>query len=82
MKKYIYIILLALFIGSTTKSFADECSNSCQISDAPAPVLTEYFTNIETLQSNILEVLSDAKSDILSSEDNEDNEDNSQFITE
>lgn len=79
MKKYFYIILLALFIWSTTKSFADECSNSCQISDAPAPVLTEYFTNIETLQSNILEVLSDAESDISSSEDNEDN---SQFRAE
>ncbi len=71
MKKYFYILLLILFICIFQKWFADECSNSCQISDAPAPVLTEYFTNVETLQSNILEVLSDAESNITENESNE-----------
>lgn len=59
----VWIIVSILCIFPITW-FADECSNSCLIADAPAPALTEYFTNIETLQSNILELLSSAESNL------------------
>ena len=64
MKKYIYILIIIYFICFAKGLHANECSSSCKIADAPAPALTEYFTNIQTLQSNILEVLSDAESQI------------------
>jgi len=73
MRKKIYILLALISIWLNTHSFADECSNSCQITDAPAPVLTEYFTNIETLQSNIIEALWEIESEIsISPEDDSD----------
>ena len=58
-----YISLLSLLILPSINVSADECSQSCRISDAPAPALTEYFTNLETIKANILEGLSDAGSD-------------------
>jgi len=64
MKKFFYVLPILFLIWLNTHSFADECSNSCQISDAPAPALTEYFTNIETLQSNIIEALWEVESEI------------------
>jgi hypothetical protein len=64
-------IIISVLLFLPVAWFADECSNSCQIADAPAPVLTEYFTNIQTLQSNILDVLSDAESDIWAEEPGE-----------
>jgi len=78
MKKNYYIILFLLFFFKTISFvWAEQCSNSCQISDAPAPALTEYFTNIQTLQTNILEALSDAQSEI-----SEDKEESSQVYAE
>ena len=78
MKKNYYIILFLLFFCKTISFvWAEQCSNSCQISDAPAPALTEYFTNIQTLQTNILEALSDAQSEI-----SEDKEESSQVYAE
>lgn len=70
MKKYFYIFWILLISVYLPISYADECSNSCQISDAPAPALTEYFTNIQTFQANILEVLSQAESNIVSDSNN------------
>jgi len=70
MKNYLYIFWIVLFTLSLQVSHADECSNSCQIADVPAPALTEYFTNIQTLQANIIEVLSEAESDIIPNSDN------------
>ena len=62
MKKNIfYIFLLTLLIPSQV--WADECSQSCKIADAPAPALTEYLTNLSVIKSNILEALSEAESD-------------------
>lgn len=62
MKKYTYYILLIFFTVTLVPSVtADECSQSCQISDAPAPALTEYFTNIEKATNNILDALSEAE---------------------
>jgi len=73
MKKFFYVLPILFLIWLNTHSFADECSNSCQISDAPAPALTEYFTNIETLQSNIIEALWEVESEIsISPEDDSD----------
>ena len=54
MKKLFYItaslITLSIF---TNGSFADECSNSCTIKDAPAPILQEYINNNRKVISNI-----------------------------
>ena len=71
MKKFYYIMWILLFTAVFQYSYADECSNSCMIADAPAPALTEYFTNLESIQSNILEVLSDAESNIISNDSDE-----------
>lgn len=61
MKKYILHILLLSLLIIPRGIWADECSQSCNISDAPAPVLTEYFTNLEIIRSNILSQLSEAQ---------------------
>lgn len=43
MKKILYIFCVFLITSTLTSSvFADDCSNSCSIKDAPAPVLQEY----------------------------------------
>jgi hypothetical protein len=62
MKKNISIFLLICSATLYTSVNADECNQSCKITDAPAPALTEYFTNIETLIENVLEALSEAES--------------------
>ena len=54
MKKTLYIIFTALTISIFThSSFADECSQSCSIKDAPAPVLQEYINSNRKIISNI-----------------------------
>jgi len=54
MKTIFYIILTLLTISIFTNGvFADECSNSCTIKDAPAPVLQEYINNNRKIISNI-----------------------------
>lgn len=60
MKKYI-ILIIWFFIFSPHALYAEECNNSCQISDAPAPALTEYLTNVEKIRDNILWALSEAE---------------------
>lgn len=66
MKKYTLYILLTLLALSITQVQADECSQTCKISDAPAPALTEYLTNLSSIKSNILDALSEAESEIQS----------------
>ncbi len=62
MKKYIScIVLILLSLRITPVIAAQDCNKSCKISDAPAPALTEYFTNIEKATSNILEALWEAE---------------------
>lgn len=63
MKKKYLTLLFLIFLLSSPKVGAEECDQSCKIQDGPAPALTEYFTNIETLTSNILEGLSNAEKD-------------------
>ncbi|MCD5380350.1 hypothetical protein LR004_00325 [Candidatus Gracilibacteria bacterium] len=54
MKKIFYILATLLTISFfTNSSFADECSNSCLIQDAPADVLQEYIDNNRAIISNI-----------------------------
>lgn len=69
MKKYITFFCSLILIPHYL--YANECSSSCKIADAPAPALTEYFTNIQSLQSNILEALSDAESEIVNLDNSE-----------
>lgn len=63
MKKILTHTLITLCISTfwSIHVFAAECSNSCKISDAPAPALTEYLTNIERISQNILSSLSGAE---------------------
>lgn len=63
MKKYILHTLLLLILYMPNMLEANECSQSCKISDAPAPVLTEYLTNLEVIKSNILSELSQSEKD-------------------
>lgn len=60
----VFLLLLSVCItllASTRGVFADDCSQSCKIQDAPAPALTEYFTNMDTLIQNLVETLSEAE---------------------
>ncbi len=50
---FFVIIFLSLWIAIVWV-FADECSQSCNIEDAPAPALTEYFANINQITNNII----------------------------
>lgn len=54
MKRIItFIIILSAISISTGSVFGDDCSNSCSIKDAPAPVLQEYIDNNRKIISNI-----------------------------
>lgn len=57
-------ILISLFFLISATGYSSDCSSSCKIADAPAPALTEYFANIQAIQSNIINALNDAESDI------------------
>jgi hypothetical protein len=57
MKKYTLYIFTAILLILPLKVSADECSQSCKISDAPAPALTEYLTNLSVVKANLLEAL-------------------------
>jgi len=61
MKKIFLILCSLSFLFASV--YAQECSKTCKIADSPAPALTEYFTNIETVSSNILDALSTASSE-------------------
>ncbi len=65
------ILWLLLLLSIIPSLYADDCSQSCKIADAPAPALTEYFTNIETLKGNILTALSKYESDNILPENND-----------
>lgn len=55
MKKKIFTLFVTfLCLGGFSGVFAaDDCTQSCKIQDGPAPALTEYFTNIDTLIGKI-----------------------------
>lgn len=61
MKKTLSIIFSLFFLIGISPVGAEECNQSCKITDGPAPALTEYFTNVETLMQNVLEILSEAE---------------------
>lgn len=71
MKKIILTFLAFSF--SSVLLYAEECSDTCKISDAPAPALTEYFTNVESVTANVVDALSTATSDISSDQRRERN---------
>lgn len=56
MKKILLILWIILL--TLTQVSASECSQSCKISDAPAPVLTQYISDLQSIQASIIEVLS------------------------
>ncbi len=58
MKKI--LLILWLFFFSFSQTSASECSRSCKISDGPAPVLTEYISNLHTVRDNIIDIAYDA----------------------
>jgi len=61
MKKIFLFIICFSLIWFVSVNANDDCNNSCKIADAPAPALTEYFTNIETLIGNIVSEISSAE---------------------
>lgn len=56
MKKILYI--LCWFTLSFVGVYGSECSQTCKISDAPAPVLTEYIANLNRIEQNIFNEVS------------------------
>jgi len=61
--KNFFILFLA--IGTPYSLYANTCQ-ACKITDAPAPVLTEYIKNIEEIESNILSAASEARNSLSS----------------
>lgn len=64
MKKNRYLVFLFLicfFLTLRGVYASEDCNQSCKIQDGPAPALTEYFTNIDTLIGKISEGLSNAQ---------------------
>ena len=55
MKKI--LLILCFFLITLSGTSASECSKSCKISDAPAPVLTQYITDLQTVRENITDAL-------------------------
>lgn len=61
--KLLYISLFILLVFPFRIS-ASECSQTCEISDAPAPALTEYFTNLTEITSNVTQAISEYESEL------------------
>lgn len=65
--KYIILHILSatiicIYYMSVSVS-ANECSQTCSISDAPAPALTQYLVNLETAIAHISNSLSSQEND-------------------
>lgn len=63
MKKIILHSLALFCIAYPVLGYADCTSQTCKISDGPAPALVEYFTNAETVTWNIIDDLWNAQTE-------------------
>ena len=63
MKKYYLLIIWCTLLFSSAGVTADDCNATCNISDAPAPALTEYFANIDAITDNIVSTLNEVETD-------------------